>query len=130
MMPPRRVSQRLHPDEGLPQTSDQNQPPFEQPSTKTLPTITEAVEHLTFDNILEVQLQQANMSITATVTSQGDEGKQHLNANPLPPPSEVNQGEVEFNQVKVQDWDEAEEEEAEADEIELIRVQQEIERLR
>jgi hypothetical protein len=128
-MPLRRVSQRLHPDEGLPQTSDQNQPPFEQPSTKTLPTITEAAEHLTFDNILKVQLQQANMSITATVTSQGDEGEQHLNANPLPPPLEVNQGEVEFNQVKVQDWDEAEEEEAEADEIELIRVQQEIERL-
>jgi hypothetical protein len=57
MMPLRRVSQHLHPDEGLPQTSDQNQLPFQQPSTQTLPTITEAVEHPTFDNILEVQLQ-------------------------------------------------------------------------
>jgi hypothetical protein len=55
-MLPRRVSQRLHPDEGLVQTSDQNQPPFQQPSTQTLPTITEAAEP-TFDNIPEVQLQ-------------------------------------------------------------------------
>jgi hypothetical protein len=54
-MPPRRVSQRLHPDEGLLQTSDQNQPPLQQPSTRTLPTITEAAEPA-FDNILEVQL--------------------------------------------------------------------------
>jgi hypothetical protein len=56
-MPPRKVSQRLHPDEGLPQTSDQNQPSFQQPSTQILPIITEAAEHLTFNNIPEVQLQ-------------------------------------------------------------------------
>jgi hypothetical protein len=120
----------LHPDEGLPQTSDQNHPAFQQPSTQTLPTITEAAEHLTLDNIPDVQLQQANMSTTAAVTSQGDEGDQHLNANPPPPPSQFNQGEAKFNHIEVQDWDEAEEEEAEADESELIRVQQEIERLR
>jgi hypothetical protein len=35
--------------------------------------------------------------------------------------SQVNQGEAEFNQIEVQDWDEAEEEETEADESELIR---------
>jgi hypothetical protein len=52
----RRVSQHLHPNEGLLQTSDQNQPPLQQPSTETLPTINEATE-LTFDNIPEVQLQ-------------------------------------------------------------------------
>jgi hypothetical protein len=69
------------------------------------------------------------MSTTAVVTSQGDGGDQHLNAKPFPPPSQVNQGDAEFNQIKVQDWDEAEEEEAEADESELIRVQQEIEML-
>jgi hypothetical protein len=41
-MPPRRVSQCLHLDEGLLQTFDQNQPPFQQPSTQTLPTIAKA----------------------------------------------------------------------------------------
>jgi hypothetical protein len=70
MMPPRRVSQRLHPDEGLPQTSDQNQPPFQQPSTQTLLTITEDTEHPIFDNIPEIQLQQPNMSTTTASTSQ------------------------------------------------------------
>jgi hypothetical protein len=70
MMPPRRVNQCLHPDKGLPQTSDQNQPPFQQPSTQTLPTITEATEHPTFDNIPEIQLQEANISIAAVGTSQ------------------------------------------------------------
>jgi hypothetical protein len=69
------------------------------------------------------------MSSTAVVTSQGDRGDHHLNTNPLLPPSQANQGEAEFNQIKVQDWDEVEEEKAEADESELIIVQQEIERL-
>jgi hypothetical protein len=91
MMPPRRVSQRLHLDEGLPQTSDQNQPPFQQPSTQTLPTITEAAKNPTFDNILEIQLQQANISTAAAGTSQSGGGDHHLNANlPPPPPSQVN----------------------------------------
>jgi hypothetical protein len=53
-MPPRRVSQYLHLDEGLPQTSDQNQPLFQQSSTQTLPTTTEATENPTFDDILEI----------------------------------------------------------------------------
>jgi hypothetical protein len=120
-MPPRRVSQRLHQDEGLLQTSDQNQPSFQQPSTQTLPIIAKATKP-TFDNIPEVQLQQATMATTATIANQSNEGEQHLNTNPLPPPSQVNQGEAEFNQIEVQDWDEAEEEETEADESELIRV--------
>jgi hypothetical protein len=98
-MPPRRVSQRLHPDEGLPQTSDKNQPPFEQPSTQTVPTMTEVAEHSTFDNIPKVQLQQANMSTTTVDTSQGDGGDQHLNTNPPPPPSQVNLGEAMFSQI-------------------------------
>jgi hypothetical protein len=129
-MPPRRVSQYLHPDEGLPQTSNQNQPSFQQPSTQTLSTITEAVEHPTFDNNPEVQLLQANMSTTTASTSQGNGCEQHLNTNPPLPPLQVNQGKAEFNQIKVQDWDEAEEEEAEPNESELIRVQQDMERLR
>jgi hypothetical protein len=55
-MPLRRISQHLHPDEGLPRASNKNQPPFQQPSTQRLPTITEAAEHPTFDNIPEAQL--------------------------------------------------------------------------
>jgi hypothetical protein len=62
------------------------------------------------------------MSTITAVTSQGNEGDQHLNTNLLPPLSQVNQGEAEFNQIEIQDWDEAEEEEAKADESELIRV--------
>jgi hypothetical protein len=127
-MPPRRVSQCLHPNRGLLQSFDQNQPPFQQPSTQTLHTITEAAE-LTFDNITEVQLHHATISTTAAIASQSNEGDQHLNTNPLPPPSQVNQGEAEFNQIEAQDWDEVEEEEAEADESELTRVQQEMEKL-
>jgi hypothetical protein len=125
MIPSRRISQRLHPDEGLPQASDQNQPPFQQPSTQTLPTITKAAEHPTFDNILEAQPQHANMSTTTADTSQTGGGDQHLNTNP-PPPLQVNQDKAELNQIEVQEWDEAEEDEAEAEENELIRVQQEI----
>jgi hypothetical protein len=69
------------------------------------------------------------MSTAAVIASQGNKGGQRLNTNPLPPLLQVNYGEVEFNQIEVQDWDEAEEEKVEADESELIRVQQEIERL-
>jgi hypothetical protein len=54
-----------------------------------------------------------------------------VNANPPePPPSQVNPGEAELNQIEIQNWDEAEEDEAESEESVLIRVQQEIERLR
>jgi hypothetical protein len=130
-MPPRKVSQRLHSDEGLPQTSNQNQLPFQQPSTQTLPTITEATENPTFDSIPKIQLHQANISTIAVGTSQSDGGDHHLNANPPPPPpSQVNPSGAEFNQIKIQDWDKAEEDEAKAEETKLIRVQQEIERLR
>jgi hypothetical protein len=122
-IPPKRVSQRLHPDEGLPQTSDQNQIPFQQPSTQTLPTITEAAENLTFGNIPEIQLQQVNISTTVAGTSQSGGGDHHLNANPPPPPpSQVNPGKAELNQIKIQNWDEAEEDETEAEESELIKV--------
>jgi hypothetical protein len=69
------------------------------------------------------------MYTTAPGSSQTSEGDQHLNTNP-PPPSQVNQDKAELNQIEVQDWDEAKEDEAEVEENELIRVQQEIERLR
>jgi hypothetical protein len=54
IMPPRWQSQHLHLDEGLPQTSAQNQPPLHHPSTQNLPTITEAPEHLAFSDIPEI----------------------------------------------------------------------------
>jgi hypothetical protein len=55
-MPLRRIIQCLHLDEGLPQASEENQPPFRQPPTQTLPTITKFAEHPTFDNFLDLQL--------------------------------------------------------------------------
>jgi hypothetical protein len=60
----------------LPQASDQNQPP-----THALPTIIEAAKHPTFDNIPEIQLQQANMSTTATGTSWNDGGASSTQTN-------------------------------------------------
>jgi hypothetical protein len=138
-MPPRRTSQRLHPDKGLPQTFDQNQIPFHHPPTQALPTITETVEHLTFDNIPEIQQQSANMSTTAagsshngkdTSSTQTNEGATHQSPLRAPLPVQVVEGDTEFDQIQVQDWDEeAEEDEAAAKEEELVRVQQKIERL-
>jgi hypothetical protein len=70
-MPPRRTSQRLHPDEGSTQTFDQNQ--THRPSTQVLPTITERAEHLTFDTIPQDQLQPSNMPTTTAGSSQNGE---------------------------------------------------------
>jgi hypothetical protein len=73
-MPPRRTSQLLYLDEGLPQTSVQNQPPLHHLATQTLPTITEGLEHLAFSDISEVQLYQpTSMSTTTLGTSQNGE---------------------------------------------------------
>jgi hypothetical protein len=116
MMPPRRISQCLHPDKGLPQTPDQNQPLLQQQPTQILPTITEAPEHPTLDSIPEHLLQQINMSTTAVCTTQIDEGTSSTQtnrddhdinnppppANP-PPPSQVNQSEANVDQIEVQD---------------------------
>jgi hypothetical protein len=109
-------------------------PPIQQQSLQTLPTITEATENLTFNNIAEIQLQQVNLSTSIAGTSQNgegasstqtSEGDQYLSAIPPPPPPplQVSLGEAELNQNEVQDWDETEEDEAEARENELIRVQ-------
>jgi hypothetical protein len=67
MMTPRRTSQRIHPDEGSSQCSDQNQ--THHPSTQALPTIAKGAEHLTFDTIPQVQPQLANMPTTAAGSS-------------------------------------------------------------
>jgi hypothetical protein len=67
IMPPWWTSNRLHPDECLPQASDQNHPPLHHSPTQIIPTITEGPDHLAFSDILEVQLHQPtnNMSTTA-----------------------------------------------------------------
>jgi hypothetical protein len=140
-MPPRRTNQHLHPDEGLPQTSAQNQPPLHHPSTQTLPTIIEGPEHLAFGDIPKVQLHQPtnNMSTTAPGTSQNGKGTsqngkgtssvQTKGGNPHQSPlrapllAQVIQGDAEPDQVQVQDWDEeAYEDKATKEEEELIRV--------
>jgi hypothetical protein len=48
-MPPRRFSQHLHPDEGLPQTLAPNHPP-----TQIVSTIVEGLENPAFGDIPEV----------------------------------------------------------------------------
>jgi hypothetical protein len=73
------------------------------------------------------------MSITATGTSQNDGGAssnqtnggdRHQSPSRTPSPLQVIQGDAEFNQIQVQDWDEeADEDEAAAEEDKLIRVQ-------
>jgi hypothetical protein len=103
-MQPTRSSQHLHPDKGSPQ-----------PTTQTLPTI------------LELQLQQIDMPTMAAGTSQTGVGTSSMQTNgddqvinnPLPPPpSQVNQGEIDLDQIEIHDWDEADEAEAEAQEHE------------
>jgi hypothetical protein len=137
-MPPRRTNQCLYPDEGSTQTSNQNQ--THHSSTQALPTIAEGAEYLTFDTIPQVQLQPANMPTTVAGSSQnggaasstqtnGDAPHQTSLRAPLP--VQVIHDDPEFDQIHVQDWDEEVEEiKAVAEEEELIRVQQEIERLR
>jgi hypothetical protein len=99
-MQPTRSNQHLHPDKGSPQ-----------PTTQTLPTI------------LELQLQQINMPTMAAGTSQTGVGTSSMQTNgddqvinnPLPPPpSQVNQGEINLDQIEIHDWDEVDEPEAEA----------------
>jgi hypothetical protein len=95
-MPPRRASQRLHPNEGLSQTTDQNI--SRQPPTQALPTITETSEH------------PANMTTAAGSSHNGGGasptqtlgGASHQSPLRAPSPPQ------ELDQVLVQDWDEEE----------------------
>jgi hypothetical protein len=139
-MPPRRQSQHLHPDEGLPQTFAQNKS-MAHPPTQTLSNIVLGSEHPTFGDIPEPhQHQLAIMSTTTTGSSQNNGGTSSTKTNggdscQSPPralsPVQVLQGDTIFDQIQVQDWDEeAKEDEAAMEEEELVRVQQEIERLR
>jgi hypothetical protein len=137
-MPPRRTSQRLHPDEGSTQTFDQNQ--THRPSTQVLPTITERAEHLIFDTIPQDQLQPSNMPTTTAGSSQNGEaasstqtngGAPHQTSSRAPSPVQVIHDDLEFDQIQVQDWDEETEEiKAAVEEEELIKIQQKIGRLK
>jgi hypothetical protein len=72
-MPPKRMSQHLHPDEGPPRESTNN-PPLHQPSSQNLLTIAEDPEHPIFGDIPEVQLHQpACISTTATGPNQNSD---------------------------------------------------------
>jgi hypothetical protein len=140
MMPPRRMSQCLHLDEGPPEEST-NTPSLHQPSTKNLPTIVKDPEHPTFGDIPEVQLHQpAHISTIATGPNQNScatNSTQTSGGVPRqsPPwaflPVHMAQGDAELDWVQIHDWDEeAKEDEAASEEEELARVKQEIERLR
>jgi hypothetical protein len=140
MMPPRRMSQRLHLDVGPPQESTNN-PSFHQPSTRNLPIITEDPEHPSFEDIPKVQHHQpAHISTTAIGPNQNSGSVSSTQTcrgapcqSPLQAPSLVHmaQGDAELDQVQIHVWDEeAKEDEAATEEEELARVQEEIERIR
>jgi hypothetical protein len=81
-MPPRRMSQHLHPDKGLSQTSTQDPPP-----TQILSTIVEGSEHPTFGDIPDVEvLHPANdTSATAVGSSQNVGGTSSTQTNGCAP---------------------------------------------
>jgi hypothetical protein len=65
-----------------------------------------------------------------TSSTQTNKGAPHQSPPRVPLPVQVIHANVEIDQIQMQDWDEkAKEDEAAAEEEELIRVQQEIERL-
>jgi hypothetical protein len=120
-MPQRRASQRLHPDKGLPQTTDPNIP--HQLPTQVLSTIAESSEQPV--NMSTVACSSHNGGGASSTQTPG--GALHQSPPRVPSPPQ------ELDQVPVQDWDEEVEEDkaaAKEEEEELIKVQQEIERLR
>jgi hypothetical protein len=126
-MPPRRVSNHLHPQDPPLQESI-IPPPLNQPPTQILPAIAENAEYPEFKDIPEMCLNQpittsaeAKPSHNIATSSQAAEWDLHQ-----PPPQELEPG-----HIQIDDWDdEAEEEAAAVEEEELARVEQEIERLR
>jgi hypothetical protein len=93
------------------------------PPTKILSTIVEGSKHPTFGDIPKPhQHQLATMSTTAAGSSQNDRGASSTQTNGGDPrqsplrvfsPVQILQGDVEFDQIQVQDWgEEAEEDEA------------------
>jgi hypothetical protein len=72
----------------------------------------------------------SSQNVGGTSSTQTNGGAPHQSPLKTPSSVQVIHGNAEFDQIQMQDWDdEAEEDEAVAEEVELIRVQQEIERL-
>jgi hypothetical protein len=126
-MPPRRVSNRLHPHVPPPQESIIPPPP-NQPPTQILLAIVEGAEYPKFEDNREMRLHQPiNTSTIAEPSHNIATPSQAAERDPHQPPPR----EEEPDHVQIDDWDdEAEKEAAAAEEEELARVQQEIERLR
>jgi hypothetical protein len=125
-MPPRRVSNRLHPHVPPLQESIIPSPP-NQPPTQILLAIAEGAEYPKFEYIPKMRLHQSiNTSTEAEPSHNIATPSQAVEQDPHQPPP----WEEEPDHVQIDDWDdEAEEEAAAAEEEELARVQQEIERL-
>jgi hypothetical protein len=108
-MPPRRTSQRLHPNEALRQNLAENHQTIPHPSTQTLSTIPKGPGPSTLGNIPKVQPHQlANMSTTVPNSSQNNGGASSTQTNggaphqsPLRAPSLIQliQGDTEFDQI-------------------------------
>jgi hypothetical protein len=82
VMPLRRFSQQLHPDEGLPQAFDQSQLSLHQPPSQTLSTIVKGSEQPTFGDIPKLQLHQpVTMSNTVVGSSQNGGGTSSTQTN-------------------------------------------------
>jgi hypothetical protein len=126
-MPPKRVSNRLHP-QNPPSQESIIPPPPNQPPTQILPAIAEGAEYPEFEDIPKMCLHQPINTSTKVkpshiiaTSSQAAERDLHQ-----PPPQEE-----EPDHVQIDDWDnEAEEEAGTSAEEELARVQQEIEMFR
>jgi hypothetical protein len=129
-MPPKRMSNRLHPQNPPPQESIIPPPPNQPPawSTQILPAIAEGVEYPEFEDIPKMCLDQPINTSTEVepshiISTSNQAAERDLHQ---PPPQEE-----ESDHVQIDDWDnEAKEEATTSAEEELARVQQEIERFR
>jgi hypothetical protein len=126
-MPPRRVSNHLHPHDPPPQESIIPPPP-NHPPTHIIPAIAKGAEYLAFEDIPEMCLHQpintsteAEPSHSIITSSQAAKGAPH---QPLLCKEDP-------DHIQIDDWnyEAEEEEEVVVEEEELARVQQEIERL-
>jgi hypothetical protein len=105
------------------------------PPTQNLSTIIEGLEHVTFSDILEVELQHPtnnNVSTIVAGSSQNPRGVSSTQTNrgapdQLPPrapsPIQVINENAEFELLQAEDWQNEASKDETADEVELARVQ-------
>jgi hypothetical protein len=127
-MPPRRVSNCLHPHDPPSQESSIPPPP-NQPSTQILPTIAKGAEYSAFKDIPEMCLHQPINTSTEVEPSHSIATSSQATEGALCQPLLQ---EEEPDLIQINDWEDKVEDEAAAaaEEEELARVQQEIKRLR